>query len=293
MTASEQTSAARQQGKRMAERPTVVTEIKARNKPFDIDLKGLWQFRDLLLALAWRDIRLRYSQTALGVSWVLLQPLLGSFIFTLVFSLIARVPSGNIPYFFISYSGLVSWNLFGSSITRIAGSLLANSNLVSKVYFPRLILPLGAVPAALLDFALGIVLLAVLAPLWGLPVGLGLLLVPVCIFILCAVAVGLGVAAAALSVSYRDVQHIIPLVVQLLMYGSPVGYAVTAVPEKYRAIYMLNPLAAPIDTIRWAFTGVGNPNPRDLIYSFVVSVIVLLAGIWIFRARERKFADVI
>jgi lipopolysaccharide transport system permease protein len=203
------------------------------------------------------------------------------------------VPSGNVPYFFISYAGLISWNLFGSSITRISGSLLANSNLVSKVYFPRLILPLGAVPAALLDFVLGLVLLAVLAPLFHLAVGWGVLLVPVCVFILCAVAIGLGVGAAALSVSYRDVQHIIPLVVQLLMYGSPVGYAVTAVPEKYRAWYMLNPLAAPIDYIRWAFTGVGDPHPRDLIYSFATSVILLLVGIWIFRARERKFADVI
>ena len=277
----------------MSERPAIVITIKARSKPFDVDLKSLWQFRDLLLALAWRDIRLRYSQTALGVSWVLLQPLLGSFIFTLVFSLIARVPSGGVPYFFISYAGLVSWNLFGSSVTRISGSLLANSSLISKVYFPRLILPLGAVPAALLDFALGIVLLCVLAPLWGLPVSWGLLLVPVCVFILCAVAIGIGVGAASLSVSYRDVQHIVPLLVQLLMYASPVGYAVSAVPAQYRAWYMLNPLAAPIDYIRWAFTGVGSGNPQDLIYSFVVSVIILLAGVWIFRARERKFADVI
>jgi lipopolysaccharide transport system permease protein len=277
----------------MVDRSTAVTAIQARNKPLDIDLPAMWQFRDLLLALAWRDIRLRYSQTALGVSWVLLQPLLGSFIFTLVFSLIARVPSGNVPYFFISYAGLVSWNLFGASITRISGSMLANANLIRKVYFPRLILPLGTVPSALLDFALGIILLAVLAPLFGLPVGWGLLLVPLCVFILCAVAIGIGVAAAALSVSYRDVQHIIPLIVQLLMYGSPVGYPVSAVPEKYLFWYMLNPLAAPIDTIRWAFTGVGNPNPHDLIYSSVAAVVILLAGLWIFWISERKFADVI
>jgi lipopolysaccharide transport system permease protein len=277
----------------MSERPAIVTTIRTRTNALDIDLVSMWQFRDLLLALAWRDIRLRYSQTALGVSWVLLQPLLGSFIFTLVFSLIARVPSGGVPYFFISYAGLVSWNLFGSAITRISGSLLANSSLISKVYFPRLILPLGAVPAALLDFALGIFLLCVLAPLWGLPVGWGLLLLPLCVFILCAVAIGIGVGAAALSVSYRDVQHIIPLLVQLMMYASPVGYSVSVVPEQYRSWYMLNPLAAPIDYIRWSFTGVGSGNPHDLIYSFIASVVILLAGLLIFRARERKFADVI
>lgn len=277
----------------MADRSTAVTSIKARNRPLDLDFASLWQFRDLLLALAWRDIRLRYSQTALGVSWVLLQPLLGSFIFTLVFSLIAQVPSGNVPYFFISYAGLVSWNLFGSSITRISASLVTNANLIRKVYFPRLILPLGAVPSALLDFALGVFLLAVLAPLFGLPMGWGLLLVPLCVVILCAVSIGIGVGAAALSVSYRDVQHIIPLVVQLLMYGSPVGYPVSAVPEKYHFWYMLNPLAAPIDTIRWAFTGVGSPNASELIYSLCASLVILMAGVGIFWVSERKFADVI
>ena len=277
----------------MAGRTKTVVTIKPRTKPFDFDLPSFWTYRDLLTAIAWRDIRLRYSQTALGISWVLLQPLLGSFIFTLVFSLIARVPSGGVPYFFISYAGLVSWNLFGSSLTRISGSLLANSNLISKVYFPRLILPLSALPSALLDFGIGIVLLAVLAPLFGLPVGWGLLLIPLCVFILAAVALGLGIAAAAYSVDYRDVQHIVPLVVQLLMYGSPVGYPLSIVPEQYRFWYMLNPLAAPIDTIRWAFTGVGNPNVNDLTYSFVAALVILLTGAYLFRSRERRFADVI
>lgn len=276
----------------MFDRSTAVTTIKSR-KTLDFDFHSLWLFRDLFLALAWRDIRLRYSQTALGVSWVLLQPLLGSFIFTLVFSLIARVPSNGIPYFFISYAGLVSWNLFASNITRVSGSLLANSSLISKVYFPRLILPLGVIPSALLDLALGLFLLGILAPLWHLPLGWGLLLVPLCILILCALAFGIGVAAAALSVSYRDVQHMIPLLVQLLMYGSPVGYAVSAVPAQYHALYMLNPLAAPIDYIRWAFTGVGAPEAHNLVYSASVSVCVLIAGLMVFRMRERKFADVI
>ena len=277
----------------MADRSNVIVTIKPRNRPFDFDLKSLWAFRDLLLALAWRDIRLRYSQTALGVSWVLLQPLLGSFVFTLVFSLIARVPSNGVPYFFISYAGLVSWSLFGSSVTRISASLLANAGLIPKVSCPRLVLPLSGLPASLLDFALGIVLLAVLAPLAGLPVGWGVLLIPLCILILCAVAVGIGVAAAAFSVDYRDVQHIIPLVVQLLMYGSPVGYPISIVPDKYRFWYMLNPLAAPIDTIRWAFTGVGGASLNELAYSTLAALAILLAGIFLFRARERRFADVI
>ncbi len=276
----------------MTDRSKAITKIKAR-KTLDFDLAPLWLFRDLLFALAWRDIRLRYSQTALGISWVLLQPLLGSFIFTLVFSLIAKVPSHGVPYFFISYTGLVSWNLFAANMTRISGSLLANAGLISKVYFPRLILPLGVIPSALLDFALGMVLLCILAPLFGLPMGWGVLLVPLCVFILCAVALGIGAAAAALSVFYRDVAHIVPLLVQLLMYGSPVGYAVSAVPEQYRFWYMLNPLAAPIDYIRWSFTGVGSGNAQDLVYSATVAGLILLAGLWIFRSVERKFADVI
>ncbi len=276
----------------MSDRSNTTILIKQR-KTLDIDFYSLWLFRDLLLALAWRDIRLRYSQTALGIGWVLLQPLLGSFIFTLVFSLIAKVPSGGVPYFFITYAGLVSWNLFSNNITRISQSLIANSSLISKVYFPRMILPLGVIPSALLDFALGIFLLSVLAPLWGLPVGWGLLLVPLCVFIICAVALGIGIAAASLAVTYRDVAHMVPLLVQLLLYGSPVGYAVSAVPEQYRAWYMLNPLAAPIDYIRWAFTGVGGGNPHDLIYSTVVAICILLVGLTIFRSAERKFADVI
>ncbi len=276
----------------MSDRSNSITKIKAR-KTLEIDFYSLWLFRDLFFALAWRDIRLRYSQTALGITWVLLQPLLGAFIFTLVFSLIARVPSGGIPYFFISYAGLVSWNFFAANITRISGSLLANAGLISKVYFPRIILPIGVIPSALLDFALGMVLLCILAPLWGLPISWGLLLIPLCVCILCAVAMGIGCAAAALSVFYRDVQHITPLIVQLLMYGSPVGYAVTAVPEKYRQWYMLNPLAAPIDYVRFAFTGVGSGNAHDLIYSTIAAIFILLVGLSIFRAAERKFADVI
>jgi len=276
----------------MNDRSSAIITIKAR-KTLDIDIQGLWQFRDLLLALAWRDIKLRYSQTALGIGWVLLQPLLGSFIFTLVFSLIARVPSGGVPYFFISYSGLVTWNLFSSCITRISGSLVANSSLISKVYFPRLILPLGVIPSALLDFAIGLVLLSVLAPLWGLPIGWGLLFVPLCVFILIAVALGIGLAAASLSVFYRDVQHMLPLLVQLLLYGSPVGYAVSAVPKQYHDWYMLNPLAAPLEYVRWAFTGVGNGNVEDLLYSLTVSICILFAGLLVYRANERRFADVI
>lgn len=276
----------------MADRSNTITRIKAR-RALEIDFYSLWLFRDLLFALSWRDIRLRYSQTALGISWVLLQPLLGSFIFTLVFSLIAHVPSHGVPYFFISYSGLLGWNLFASNVTRISQSMLANSGLISKVYFPRLILPLSIVPAALLDFALGLVLLCVLAPIWGLPIGWGLLFVPLCVLILCAVALGIGSAAAALSVFYRDVAHITPLVVQLLMYGSPVGYAVSAVPERYRVWYMLNPLAAPIDYLRWAFTGVGSGDAHQLIYSTIAAICILLVGLSIFRATERRFADVI
>jgi lipopolysaccharide transport system permease protein len=276
----------------MADRSNTVTMIKQR-KSLDIDLHSLWLFRDLLLAFAWRDIRLRYNQTALGVSWVLLQPLLGSFIFTLVFSLIAKVPSNGVPYFFITYAGLVTWNLFNASLTRISACLLANSGLISKIYFPRLILPLGVMPSALLDFGLGFLLLCGLVPLWGLPIGWELLLVPLCVLILCAIAFGLGAAAASLSVFYRDVAHIVPLVVQLLMFGSPVGYAVSAVPEQYRFWYMLNPLAAPIDFIRAAFIGSGSATLWNLLYSFVAAVCILAAGLAVFRAGERKFADVI
>lgn len=273
---------------------TDVLVIKPRKGLSPIDFKALWEFRDLLFAFAGRDIRLRYRQTALGVGWVVLQPLLGAGIFSIVFGLIAKMPNNGTPYFLVTYAGLLGWTVFFGALTRIAPSLVANANLIKKIYFPRLLVPLGTLPSVMLDFAVSLVVFVVLLIAFQVMPNWGLLLVPLCVVILLAIALGIGLVACSLSVKYRDVQHVIPVATQLLLYASPVGYAATAVPAKYQTLYfLLNPLAAPIETIRWAFLNSGQPPLHYLVVSAALAALSLLIGLIVFRATEREFADVI
>ncbi len=270
-----------------------VAVIRPQSRLLEIDFKQLWRFRDLLFALAWRDIRLRYRQTALGVAWVVLQPLLGAAIFTVVFGLIARMPSGGAPYFVISFAGLIGWTLFSSTVTRVSASIVANAELIRKVYFPRLLLPLGILPSTLLDFAFGAGFMAVLMAIYRIAPDSGLLLLPVCAFILLALALGLGMIAGSFAVEFRDVQYIVPLFIQLMMYASPVGYSANAVPAYLRPVYDLNPLVAPVEAMRWSLLGIGQLDVRGLAYSAGLAAALLAIGLAVFRLKERRFADVI
>jgi lipopolysaccharide transport system permease protein len=267
--------------------------IKPSRGLVDLDLKGLWRFRDLLHAFAVRDIRLRYRQTALGVTWVVLQPLLSALIFAVVFGFIAKMPNQGVPYFLIAFSGMMGWTLFQGNLTRVTPSLVANAGLVRKIYFPRLLVPLGVVPSVLLDFVVSLGVMVVLLAVYKVMPGPGILLFPVSVLIILLLSLGIGLMGSSLAVKYRDVQHIVPFFVQLLMYASPVGYTIAAVPAWLRPYYLLNPLAEPIDVIRWAFLGLGQPNYLYLGYSFAVSLLVLWAGLIVFRSCEREFADVI
>lgn len=267
--------------------------IKPSRGLVDLDLKALWRFRDLLHAFAVRDIRLRYRQTALGVIWVVLQPLLSALIFAVVFGFIAKMPSQGVPYFLIAFSGMMGWTLFMGNLTRVTPSLVANSSLIRKIYFPRLLIPLGVVPSVLVDFAVSLAVMAVLLILYRVTPGIGILLFPFCIVSILMLSLGLGLIGASLSVKYRDIQHIVPFVTQLLMYASPVGYSIAAVPARIRPYFLLNPLAEPIDTIRWAFLGIGQPNYFYLAYSFLASALVMWIALIVFRSCEREFADVI
>lgn len=259
-----------------------------------LDLRSLWEFRDLLFAFADRDIRLRYRQTVLGVAWVVLQPLMGAGVFAIVFGVIAKLPSQGVPYFLVSFAGLLGWTVFFGSITRISPSLVANAPLIRKVFFPRLLVPLGVIPSVLVDLAVGLVVMIVLLIAYGVAPGWGLLLLPASVLILLAIALGLGLMASSLAVKYRDIQHIVPFAVQFLMYASPVGYSASAVPERFEALYfLLNPLAAPIETIRWGFLNTAQPDLIYLAYSFVVGLLGLFLGLVVFRRVEREFADVI
>lgn len=270
-----------------------VVHIRAGRGPLNIDIGLIWKFRDLLFAFAWRDIRLRYRQTFLGVAWVVLQPLLGAAIFAFVFGVVARMPSGGAPYLAISYSGLLGWTLFSTGLTRISSSLVANAELVRKVFFPRLLLPLGVVPSLLLDLVCGGLLMAVIMAAYRIAPGWRLAMFPVGVVALTGMALGLGMIAGSLAVRYRDIQYIVPLMVQLLMYASPVGYSASAVPAFVKPFYDLNPLVAPIEAIRWSLIGIGHVSPWGLAYSFGWAAVLLVIGLVVFRVMERKFADVI
>jgi lipopolysaccharide transport system permease protein len=258
-----------------------------------LGLKACGEYGGLLGALALRDIRLRYRQTVLGVAWVLLQPLLGAGVFAFVFGKVARLDSGGAPYFVFSYAGLLGWMLFANIVTKSCTVLIQNTSVITKVYFPRLLLPLSVVLSSLLDFAVALAMMGVLLAIARIGLTERALLLPVWILILLALAVGCGLIAGALSVRYRDVPYITPVVIQFLTYGSPVAYSVQAVPADLRKWLWLNPLSAPLEACRWSLLGVGGLNAEALTYSAVAAATLLVMGLGVFNRLETSFADVI
>ncbi len=256
-------------------------------------LGDVLEFRDLLLALAGRDVKLRYKQTLLGVAWVVLQPLLAAGIFTFVFSLVAKLPSDGVPYFLFSFAGLLGWNLFNNVLVRTSACLVVNAHLISKVFFPRLILPLSSIGSALVDLLVGLGMMVVLLAFYRCRPTPAIMLLPLWLLTLSALALGVGLWTAALSVRYRDVQYVLPVLTQVLLYASPVPYGASAVPKRLLSIYYLNPLSAPLEATRWALLGTASPPAHWLVYSAVVAALLLMVGLVVFKRMERSFADVI
>jgi lipopolysaccharide transport system permease protein len=257
------------------------------------ELAETWQARDLLYTFADRDIRLRYRQTALGIVWVVLQPLIAAGIFTFVFGKVAGLSSDGKPYMVFAFAALAGWNLFSGILTRASGCLVGNANLVSRVYFPRLILPLSVIPAALLDFAVSLGMFAVLLVVYGVAPTAAIVTLPFWVLLLGAGAFGTGLVAASLMVRYRDVQYVLPVAVQLLLYASPVAYAASRVPERWRSLYDLNPLVGAIEGLRWSLLGTEPPAGGAVAWSAAVAALAVIAGAIVFRRMERGFADVI
>ena len=262
-----------------------------------INLRELWQFRDLLTTLAQRDVKLRYRQTALGVVWVVLQPLIAAVIFTFVFGKVANIPPPpGVPYFVFAYAGLMAWNAFNSTLTKSSGCLLQNSGLVSKVYFPRLALPLSTVFSSLIDFGVSLVVLIVLMAINHVAVTPAILLMPVLLLLILMLAVGVGLFLSALMVSYRDVQYILPVATQFLLYASPIPYSLAyalAKVAKYKLFFLINPLSGFLEGFRWSLLGTVHPAWGSLVYSVVVTLFIFVSGAFFFKKMERKFADVI
>jgi len=268
--------------------------IRSTTRRTPLDLGELWRYRDLWLTLALRDVKLRYRQTALGVAWVVLLPLLASGIFTLVFGMIARLPSDGSPYFLFVFAGYLGWNAFQNTLQRCGISLIGNTALVTKVYFPRIILPAASVLASLLDFAVGAVMLLLVLLVRGeLPSLASLALVPLFMLLVQLLGLGLGFVSAALTVRFRDVQYVLPYLIQLLLYASPVAYGVSAVPQAVRRFYLLNPIAPLLDGLRTALLGRGDVHWAAIGGSALVSVAAFAAGVLFFLYQDRQYADVI
>lgn len=252
----------------------------------------LWAYRDVALQLAVRDLKVRYRQTALGVAWAVLQPLLTMVVFTVFFGRLAHVPSEGGSYALTALAALVPWTFFSNALTVSSQSLLANVALVSKIYFPRVYIPAGAVAAALADLLVGIVLLLATVLAYGRTPSAGALALPLLAAVAAAAALGVGAAAAALSVRYRDVRFVVPFAVQLLLFVSPVAYPATIVPEPWRTVFAANPLVGVIEGFRWA--ALGTPAPWSAIgISAAAAAVLLAAGLLYFERAERGFADVV
>jgi homopolymeric O-antigen transport system permease protein len=258
------------------------------------DFVECWNFRGLLAALAIRDIKLRYRQTALGVAWVIFQPLLASGVLAFVFGTIAHVtrPERSSVFIFV-LGGFIGWTLFSATFTRASQSLLQHSALISKVFFPRLILPVSAAASGLLDAGIGLAFFVVLKLLNGSSFGFEIMTLPVWLAILVTLALGLGLISAAFSVRFRDVQYIAPVFIQILFYASPVAYQTAAVPEKWRGLFSLNPLAPLFEGLRWSLLREGDVRPFAVLYLLSAALLFLGLGLLVFRRVERELADLI
>lgn len=271
---------------------TPVRVIRPQRGWIPLDLGELWQFRELLFFLVWRDVKVRYKQTVLGAAWAILQPLLSTAIFTVVFGKLARMPSDGAPYPLFIFTALLPWTFFANAIASSANSLVGNANLISKVYFPRLLSPISSVGVGLVDLAVASLVMAGLFARYGVAPTPNALLAPLFLLLIVINAIGVGALLSALTVSYRDFRYVIPFLVQLWMYASPVVYPVSLIPEKYRLWAALNPMAGLLDGFRRAL--LGQSIRWDLAaVSTAVTIVTLLLGLLYFRRVERRFVDVI
>ena len=273
------------------DRPTIVVKPSSRWVP--LNLRSVWEYRELLYFLTWRDVKVRYKQTAFGAAWALIQPFMMMVVFTIFLGHLAGVSSEGKPYPLFSFSALVPWTFFSSSLSATANSLVGGGNLVSKVYFPRVILPIASAGAYLVDFVLALGLLAAMMIWYGVAPGWGIVLLPVLTLLALLAALAVGFWLAALNVRYRDVRYAVPFLMQLWLFASPVAYAASLVPHRWRLVYSLNPMAGVVEGFRWAMVGTPAPSAGTIAVSTAATLVVLVSGLAYFRKVERTFADLI
>jgi lipopolysaccharide transport system permease protein len=271
--------------------PTVV--IQPGKGLFHLDLDAVWQYRELLYFLIWRDIKVRYKQTVIGGAWAILQPLMTMLIFTVIFGNFVKIPSDGLPYPVFAYAGLLPWIYFSQAIGRGGAGLVNDASLIRKVYFPRLIIPLALAAAPAVDFFLSFLVLVGMMAWSGIAPTRGVLALPLFLFLAFLTALSASLWLSALNVRYRDVGHTIPFLTQIWMYASPVVYPASIVPEQWRLLYSLNPMAGVIEGFRWALLGRKSPDIMAMAVSAAVVLALLAGGILYFKRMERTFADVI
>lgn len=269
------------------------TRIKPSKGWAALNLGELWESRELLYFFTWRDIKVRYKQTVLGALWAILQPFLTMVVFSIVFGQLAKVPSDGFPYPIFVYCALLPWQLFSQAMTGAGNSLAASQHLISKIYFPRLLLPMSAVLAGLVDFGVAFLVLLGMMLFYGIVPTAAILLLPLFILLAVATALAVGLWLAALSAQYRDVRHTIPFLTQFWMYATPVLYSSSLVPEEWRLLYGLNPMAGVVEGFRWALLGKSEGAGLLVLVSAVVVTLLLVGGMLYFRRMERTFADVV
>jgi lipopolysaccharide transport system permease protein len=258
-----------------------------------LDLAGLWRYRELIFFLSWRDIKVRYKQTALGVAWAVIQPVFTMVVFSVFFGRLAGIPSDGLPYPIFAFCALLPWQLFAYSLTESSNSLVANQNLLTKVYFPRLIIPLSSVIAGLVDFAIAFVVLIGMIGYYHIIPTQAIWTLPLFVLLAVSLALGVGLWLSALNVRYRDVRYTLPFLTQVWLVATPIAYPSSLVPEQWRALYGLNPMAGVVEGFRWALLGTGRTPGALLTVSVFATFAILLSGLYYFRRMERTFADMV
>ena len=258
-----------------------------------LQLRELWEYRELLYFLIWRDIKVRYKQTVLGAGWAIIQPLFTMMVFSLFFGRLAKVPSDGIPYPLFSYTALVPWTFFAQGLSQSSDSLVGSSNLIKKIYFPRLAIPIGTVCAGMVDFALAFGVLLMLCLSYGVRPTANILWLPLFVLLALVTALGVGLWLSAFNVKYRDVKYVVPFFTQVWMFATPIAYPSSLLSGKWRIVYGLNPMAGVVEAFRWALLGTKTAPSMMILISSVAAMAILIGGAYYFRRMEKTFADVV
>lgn len=258
-----------------------------------LQLKELWAYRELLYFLIWRDVKVRYKQTALGAAWAIIQPVFTMFVFSLFFGRLGKIPSDGIPYPIFSYAALVPWTFFAQGLGQASNSLVGSANLIKKVYFPRLSVPIASVISGIIDFSIAFIVLLVMMLYYGIVPGIKVIWLPALLLLTLITSLGVSLWLSALNVHFRDVRHIIPFLTQLWLFATPIAYPSSLLSEPWRTLYSINPMVGVVEGFRWALLGAETVPGPMVIVSFLAALTILVSGLFYFRRLEKTFADVV